>query len=84
MRDNLRLLLLTFSFLFIGHELTPIAYKIVLSQNIKVGMHLVNIGTISNVELEDSVKLVRLVCKDQFCLSAAYYWYRYNSKLVVQ
>lgn len=64
-------------------QLSPITYTVILAQFITSGMYLVNIGIVSEVEIEQTAKLVRITCKDQFCLSAAFFWYRFDSKLTI-
>lgn len=55
----------------------------VQAQNVIAGMFLVNIGLIDKVQLFPDTKLVRIICTKGDVLSAAFYWYRYDTLLTV-
>lgn len=51
------------------------------------GDFLLNIGTVTSVELFEVAQLVRVCVTDEkqaLCLSAAFYWYKWNEILVTK
>jgi hypothetical protein len=56
----------------------------ILVENLTAGMILVNIGTVSSVEREETAKLIRVVVIDGIVLSAAFYWYRFGTFVFIR
>lgn len=58
-------------------------FKAIKAQDCKVGQQLPNIGHIEKIELFPVSKLVAITCTEQKVMSAAFYWYRYDTILFV-
>jgi len=57
--------------------------KTVLAQELTAGMLIINLGIISSVELELTAKLIRVVIMEGNCLSAAFFWFRFDTPIKV-
>ena len=55
----------------------------ILAQNLLPGMNVVNLGFITSIEREEVAKLIRVVIMNGKCLSAAFYWFRFDTQIYI-
>ena len=53
------------------------------SQQLQIGMSVINIGKISFIELCPTAQLIRFKCEEESILSCAYFWFRYNTTIYI-
>ena len=56
---------------------------LVLSQNLKPGQNLINIGIIDKVEPDPTFSMVRVTITNGKCISCAFYWFHFNIPLYI-
>lgn len=58
-------------------------FKTILAENLIPGQLVVNLGVITSVERQDAAKLMRVVIMEGYCLSCAFYWFRFGTMIKV-